>query len=537
MLDLYSGPNAPLAKAFNWCGWRVVNPVDLERDVEMDVSRPEVRQAIAGCLPQTSCIAAAMSCATKSRAREKQPGPPPLRSVEFPRGLPNLSDQNLLRVTQDNLSSDYAIALQHWGHQHGLACLRENPLRSLHWEDPNEVTLHSQGGWYDFDYDACVFLGARKKAQRLRHNITEFLSLPTMRCGHIHDPHEWSKSGSRYPTFEEAEYTPSLVFTIAVTVTAWATRMGLRVEAIPRLPPVCQSGDVRSLLQFEATELRSHLMDIMGLHLGLKPPGHSGQGLARRVTAAELFAEAKSLPPNAIYIGQGHFSHRWKPSKWASPFQVGRDCAGATHVIKYAQWIADQAHLLQALHELQGQRLVCDCPHNILCHGDVLVCLVWHALAMQTTRSTTTTRVVSAVPLSLTQECAVAAFTSLCRDVHFDGFLTGTKLRTGTGCLPSPVWATGRREFALTLRWEINQVQVLRLRLHLLLSPLGWDLRGILRQRWNVNRHARRLRELQQLTLTCSQLHICHREIQFMYVLHAKRLANGFLNWPVDGNR
>ena len=145
------------------------------------VSRPEVRQAIAGCLPQTSCIAFAMSCATKSRAREKQPGPPPLRSVEFPRGLPNLSDQNLLRVTQDNFSSDYAIALQHWGHQHGLACLRENPLRSLHWEDPNEVTLHSQGGWYDFDYDACVFLGARRKAQRLRHNITDFLSLPTMR--------------------------------------------------------------------------------------------------------------------------------------------------------------------------------------------------------------------------------------------------------------------------------------------------------------------------------------------------------------------
>ena len=108
-----------------------------------------------------------------------------------------------------------------------------------------------------------MFLGARRKAQRL-----DFLSLPTMRCGHIHDPHEWSKSGSRYPTFEEAEYTPSLVFTIAVTVTAWATRMGLRVEAIPRLPPVCQSGDVRSLLQFDAIELRSHLMDITGLHLG-----------------------------------------------------------------------------------------------------------------------------------------------------------------------------------------------------------------------------------------------------------------------------
>ena len=107
---------------------------------------------------------------------------------------------------------------------------------------------------------------------------------------------------------------------------------------------MCQSGDVRALLQFEANELRSHLMDIMGLHLGLKPPGHSGQGLAMRVCAAETLAGAKSLPSDSVYIGQAHFSHRWKPSKWASPFQVGRDCAGATHVIKYAQWIANQPH-------------------------------------------------------------------------------------------------------------------------------------------------------------------------------------------------
>ena len=70
---------------------------------ELDVSRPEVRQALAGCLPQTSCIASAMSCATKSRAREKQPGPPPLRSVEFPRALPGLSNHNLLRVSQELL--------------------------------------------------------------------------------------------------------------------------------------------------------------------------------------------------------------------------------------------------------------------------------------------------------------------------------------------------------------------------------------------------------------------------------------------------
>ena len=439
MLDLYSGPNAPLAKAFNWCGWRVVTPVDLERDAELDVSKPEVRQAIAGCLPQTCCIASAMSCATKSRAREKQPGPPPLRSVESPRGLTGLTGQDLQRVTQDNFSSDYAIALQHWGHQCGLACMRENPLRSLHWHDPNEVLLHSQGGWMDFDYDACVFLGARKKAQRLRRNIIEFQSLPHMRCGHVHSTEEWTRSGTRYPTFEEAEYTPSLVYTIAVVCTAWSVRNGYKIQPIPRLPPVCQSGDLRPLLDFEAAELRSHMTDIMGLHLGLKPPGYHGVSLASRVSAPSIYAEAKSLPSDTIYIGQGHFSHRWKPGKWSSPFQAGRDCAGAVHVIKYAQWIANQPELLQSLYELQGKRLVCDCPHNVLCHGDVLVCLAWHSSSLlpageghgrqPSSLSARTVamfaagaRVVSAVPTPITQECAVAAFTSLCRGVDFAGF-------------------------------------------------------------------------------------------------------------------
>ena len=143
--------------------------------------------------------------------------------------------------------------------------------------------------------------------------------------------------------------------------------------------------------------------------------------------------------PDAIYIGQGHFSHRWKPGKWSSPFQAGRDCAGAVHVIMYAQWIANQPELLQSLHELQGKRLVCDCPHNVLCHGDVLVCLSWHSSALLSageghqrqppSLSARTVamfaagaRVVSAVPTPITQECAVAAFTSLCRGVEFAAF-------------------------------------------------------------------------------------------------------------------
>ena len=35
-LDVFSGLNAPLAKAFLWCQWEVVTPIDIEIDHDLD---------------------------------------------------------------------------------------------------------------------------------------------------------------------------------------------------------------------------------------------------------------------------------------------------------------------------------------------------------------------------------------------------------------------------------------------------------------------------------------------------------------------
>ena len=140
-LDVFSGLNAPLAKAFLWCQWEVVTPIDIkiEIDQDLDVSRPSVRRAIRraihAVLPQVVLISGAMSCATKSRAREKQPGPPPLRSEESPRGLPGIPERSQQRVDADNYSSHTWVA------QHGLGGLRENPLRSLHPRQPRVLSF------------------------------------------------------------------------------------------------------------------------------------------------------------------------------------------------------------------------------------------------------------------------------------------------------------------------------------------------------------------------------------------------------------
>lgn len=67
--------------------------------------------------------------------------------------------------------------------------------------------------------------------------------------------------------------------------------------------------------------------------------------------------------PNDIFIG--------RPSKWGNPFKIGPDGTREEVVDRYRYWIEDQPHLLAALPELKGRRLVCFCA-PLPCHGDVL---------------------------------------------------------------------------------------------------------------------------------------------------------------------
>ena len=285
------------------------------------------------------------------------------------------------------------------------------------------------------DYDACVFLGARRKGQRIRHSLQELQQLPPLRCGHVHSGDEWRRTGAEFPTFAEAEYTPSLVFTLAICATAWAVKHGYAIEAIPRLPPIQISGDVRPLLQFPPACLRQDLMDVMGFHLGLNPPVVRSDFVPRRLVAADRLLHGKSLEKSEIYIGDGHFSHRWNPTMWSNPFKKGRHGSGLEVVLKYSQWIPEQAQLLAQLDSLVGGTLVCDCAANQLCHGDVLRALVWHRHSPgrghgpQPATSTRTVallaggaRLVQAIPLRFSQAELIAAFTSLCIGIDLSGF-------------------------------------------------------------------------------------------------------------------
>ena len=142
MVDLFCGPNLPLGKAFLYCGWRCL-PVDWALDPSHDLSNPQRQDSIQEQLQDAVFAAAALDCSTKSRARE------------IPR---DLGDGNRCGVTA-------------------------TPRAFQTWELTQEKQMMATGPWQDTVYSACCFMGARCKAQRLRHNIDEIAQWPALHSG------------------------------------------------------------------------------------------------------------------------------------------------------------------------------------------------------------------------------------------------------------------------------------------------------------------------------------------------------------------
>lgn len=134
-LDVVSGPNFPLSVAFACAGWNVLQPVDLEINKELDVTKVSTQKAIADALPAVHVVSCAMDCSTKSKIREIPlpggRGPAPLRSSRYPRGLPGLPESVVSRVTGDNCCSDFVLAIQHVMNPHGRGAFRENPVTAI----------------------------------------------------------------------------------------------------------------------------------------------------------------------------------------------------------------------------------------------------------------------------------------------------------------------------------------------------------------------------------------------------------------------
>ena len=57
-------------------------------------------------------------------------------------------------------------------------------------------------------------------------------------------------------------------------------------------------------------------MNVMGFHLGLTPPREDSSHVPTRQVAFDVLQLRSQLTDMDVYIGPGHFSHRWPLTQW-----------------------------------------------------------------------------------------------------------------------------------------------------------------------------------------------------------------------------
>ena len=124
-------------------------------------------------------------CNTFSSARKNDGGPPPLRSSEFPDGLPSIPVAYAASLFMGNLFLDRTLEAAEAIVMLGGDFSLENPLQSLLWETQRSRSLQRQARAHFVDLDQCMFGAPSPKPTRLMVTHYAFDAL-TIRCSGDH---------------------------------------------------------------------------------------------------------------------------------------------------------------------------------------------------------------------------------------------------------------------------------------------------------------------------------------------------------------
>ena len=163
----------------------------------------------------------APACGTASRAREKRlpklegvgvAVPQPLRSGQFPRGLPGLKGLDAIRVDAANAVYANTCKIIRHAMLYNLCCTIENPDNSLFWWFPDVVALIQDFGGYFVVFHNCCHGGLPQNVTKIWATHDWFESLHAL-CQNDHFHLDWKpvfdptkKSTVKFPTSSEAAY-------------------------------------------------------------------------------------------------------------------------------------------------------------------------------------------------------------------------------------------------------------------------------------------------------------------------------------------
>lgn len=178
-------------------------------------------------------------CGTASRARDIRRfdgDPAPLRSNDYPEGLPDLTDNDKMRVQLANLLFQYACEIFLEASALGVLVTIENPKNSYFWLTCWLLAILKEIPVFFGDFQVCMLGGSRDKWTRIMANFPAIESL-NIRCDHSHEHQPWgfakNAEGKRVgATSLESQYPTKMCIALVNLVLQFAAGHGLRLRAL-----------------------------------------------------------------------------------------------------------------------------------------------------------------------------------------------------------------------------------------------------------------------------------------------------------------
>lgn len=176
-------------------------------------------------------------CGTSSRARDIQVEPDdplPLRSCDFPEGLPDLSENDALRVKFANLLYQYACKVFQFAATRGILVTMENPSRSYFWMTVWVLELIFTLATYVSDSQMCMLGSDRAKWTAVMANFPGILQL-NIQCdrNHKHAPWRHTRDANGrlvWATSVESQYPRKFCAALVMIVLQQLQQQGLTLR-------------------------------------------------------------------------------------------------------------------------------------------------------------------------------------------------------------------------------------------------------------------------------------------------------------------
>ena len=178
-------------------------------------------------------------CGTASKAREiPRPelamAPRPLRSAEFPLGLPTLSPEEKKRVDIANELFWYTCQLFAFCISRGVLATMENPRGSYLWIIPYFLQLQRNYPLFATDFQACMYGSMRDKWTRIIASFAEITQMDAT-CDRSHKHLGWgfttdAQGRKVWATSEESQYPRKLCIALVQIILQVAASKGVQLR-------------------------------------------------------------------------------------------------------------------------------------------------------------------------------------------------------------------------------------------------------------------------------------------------------------------